>query len=236
MTGPSILQLGDCTVACSYVLQHQRGDVRLQEQLRTAYNDPTICVINEGLDGEATEDFLRRYDRTIKRYPDVDLIIVRYGVNDRKRYGIAPFRSKLIELCDGLSRDYPRAKFILETGIYVDYPTHYAFDRNSKLAPVYRMITDLAHERGYAIVDIFGRMQTETAQGNWDLRARGFGSVDEDYPVLGPALDHIHGHDVRWFTNIHPNLNGIQLIVNEEVAVITAMWPNGLRATNEERE
>jgi hypothetical protein len=231
MNGPYVLQLGDCTVACSYVMPHQRGDMRLQEQLRNVYGDPTIRVVNEGLDGEATEDFLRRYDRTIKRHPEVDLIIVRYGVNDRKRYGIAPFRSKLIELCDCLGRDYPQAKIILETGIYVDYPAHYAFDRNSKLAPVYQMITDLARERGHTVVDIFGRMRDETARGNWDLRARGFGSVDEDYPVLGPALDHVHGHDVRWFTNIHPNLQGIQVIVDEEVSVITRTWPAGIRAT-----
>ncbi len=232
MAGPYVLQLGDCTVACSYMLPHQRGEVRLQERLREAYGDPTICVGNEGLDGEATEDFLKRYDRTMKRYATVDLIIVRYGVNDRKRYGIAPFRSKLIELCDYLSRDFPQAKVLLETGIYVDYPAHYAFDRNSKLAPVYRMITDLAVERGHTVADLFGRMQAETEAGNWDLRARGFGSVDEEQPVLGPGLDHIHGHDVRWFTNIHPNLRGLHVIVDEEVKVITQTWPDGLRATS----
>lgn len=230
MAGPLVLQLGDCTVACSYMLPHQRGEIRLQERLREAYNDATIAVVNEGLDGEATEDFLKRYGRTMARYPRVDLIIVRYGVNDRKRYGIAPFRSKLIELCTYLNCDYPQAKVILETGIYVDYPAHYAFDRNSKLAPVYQMITELAQERGYAVVDIFGRMKAETEHGNWDLRARGFGSVDEDQPILGPGLDHIHGHDVRWFTNIHPNLRGLQVIVDEEVKVITQTWPDGLRA------
>lgn len=229
---PLILQLGDCTVACSYALPHQRGDARLQEQLRIAYNDPSITVVNEGLDGEATEDFLKRYTRTMQRYPSIDLIIVRYGVNDRKRYGLAPFREKLSELCDLLERDYPHAKFILETGIYVDYPAHYAFDRNSKLEPVYRMIADLARERGYTVVDIFERMKQETLAGNWDLRARGFGSVDEEFPVLGPALDHIHGHDVRWFTNIHPNLKGIQAIVDEEVAVITKQWSTGIRAAS----
>jgi acyl-CoA thioesterase-1 len=114
----------------------------------------------------------------------------------------------------------------------VDYPAHYAFDRNSKLAPVYRMITDLAAERGHTVVDLFGRMKAETEAGNWDLRARGFGSVDEEQPVLGPGLDHIHGHDVRWFTNIHPNLRGLQAIVDEEVKVITHTWPDGLRATS----
>ena len=223
-----IVQLGDCTVACSYMLPHQRGEARLQERLQAAYNDLEIEVINEGLDGEATEDFLLRYERTMARYPHVDLFIIRYGVNDRKRYGIEPFRERLIELCDRLEHNYPHAKFMLETGIYVDYPAHYAFDRNSKLAPVYRMITELAEARGYSVVDIFSRMQRETKQGNWDLRARGFGSVDEDEPVLSPALDHVHGHDVRWFTNIHPNHRGVQVIVDEEVRVITATWPNGL--------
>jgi lysophospholipase L1-like esterase len=230
MDGPLILQLGDCTVACSYLLPHQRGESRLQERLAQHYSEPGLLVINEGLDGEATEDFLGRYKRTMARYPQIDLIIVRYGVNDRKRYGIAPFRSKLVELCDLLERDYPQARFILETGIYVDYPAHYAFDRNSKLEPVYKMVADLAHERGYTVVDIYNRMKAETVAGNWDLRARGFGAVDEDNPVLGPALDHLYGDDVRWFTNIHPNIRGVNLIVDEEVKVITASWPAGLRA------
>src|SRR5688500_2587591 len=109
MQSPLILQLGDCTVACSYMLPHQRGEARLQQRLCEAYGDPALRVVNEGLDGEATEDFLKRYDRTMSRYPHVDLIIIRYGVNDRKRYGIAPFRSKLIELCELLERDYPKA-------------------------------------------------------------------------------------------------------------------------------
>ncbi|MFD3166007.1 SGNH/GDSL hydrolase family protein [Herpetosiphon sp. NSE202] len=229
MAGPLVLQVGDCTVACSYALPHQRGDALLQSRLRSIFGDETL-VCNEGLDGEATEDFLKRYDRTMARYPEIDLIIVRYGVNDRKRYGIGPFEAKLIELCDLFERDYPQANIMLETGIYVDYPAHYAFDRNSKLEPVYRMISKLAQQRGYTVVDIFERMKRETQQGNWDLRARGFGSVDEDFPVLGPALDHIHGHDVRWFTNIHPNIQGIQTIVDEEISVITQTWPTGLRA------
>ncbi len=232
MASPFVLQLGDCTVACSYMLPHQRGEVLLQQRLREAYADPDITVVNEGLDGEATEDFLKRYDRTISRYPQIDLMIIRYGVNDRKRYGIAPFRERLIELCELLERDYPGAKFILETGIYVDYPAHYAFDRNAKLEPVYRMITALAQERGYTVVDVFERMKRETEQGNWDLRARGFGSVDEDEPVLGPALDHLYGQDVRWFTNIHPNHRGVRAIVDEEVKVITNTWPAGLRTTS----
>lgn len=228
MTSPFILQLGDCTVACSYMLPHQRGEMLLQQRLSAAYSDPELRVVNEGLDGEATEDFLKRYERTMQRYPQVDLFIIRYGVNDRKRYGVGPFRTRLTELCAMLERDYPHARFILETGIFVDYPTHYAFDRNAKLEPVYRMINQLAQERGYTIVDIFNRMKTETDAGNWDLRARGYGSVDEDEPMLGPGLDHLYGNDVRWYTNIHPNHRGVQVIVDEEVSVITRTWPEGL--------
>ncbi|GIV97957.1 MAG: hypothetical protein KatS3mg057_2614 [Herpetosiphonaceae bacterium] len=100
MRSPCILQIGDCTVSCSYLLPHQRGEIRLQEALRRVYNDPGIVVVNEGLDGEATEDFLRRYSRTLERYPEVDVAIIRYGVNDRKRSGVKGFRKYTEELCD----------------------------------------------------------------------------------------------------------------------------------------
>jgi hypothetical protein len=235
MESPVVLQLGDCTVSCSYLLPHQRGDARLQELLRDSYGDPGITVINEGLDGESTEDFLRRYDRTLARYPHVDLAMIRYGVNDRKRAGADLFIEQLALLCDRLELDRPNLKIVLETGIYVDYPQHYAFDRNSKLTPLYDQIRQLAQSRRYPLVDVYARMRRETESGNWDLRARGFGAVDEEHPVLGPALDHVNGHDVRWFTNIHPNLQGVAVIVDEERKVLTTHYPKSLRDGRRER-
>lgn len=232
---PFLLQLGDCTVSCSYLMPHQRGEARLQEQLRTLYTDPGITVVNEGLDGESTEDFLRRYERTLARYPEVDIVMIRYGINDRKRYGVDGFRQQIITLCDRLERDRPHAHIVLETGIYVDYPNHYAFDRNSKLAPLYRMMRDLAGSRGYPLIDIYERMRKETEAGNWDLRARGYGTVDPEMPVLGPALDHVHGHDVRWFTNIHPNIRGVTVIVDEEVKALRQHFPESLHGRGQDR-
>lgn len=223
-----ILMLGDCTLATSYMPPRLKSETRLAEALRVRYPHDTFNIINEGLDGESIASFLRRYERTLARHTAPDYILIRYGVNDRKRYGVYGFRLHLEELCQKLTSDYPQIRILLETGVYVDYPTHYAFDRNRRLQPIYDVIRDLSKRKGFALVDIYERMQRETENGNWDLRARGYGSVDEDHPVLGAAQDHLFGHDIRWFTNIHPNHNGVAIIADEEAHIFALHWPTSL--------
>lgn len=113
--------------------------------------------------------------------------------------------------------------------MFVDYPTHYAWDRNAVVQPIYDVIRSLGTTYGLPVVDIYERMQEETELGNWDLRVRGYGVVDDHIPVLGPGQDHLHAQDVNWFTNIHPNPTGIEVIADEEATVIAQHWPDGLR-------
>lgn len=228
MTSVQILMLGDCTLATSYLPAPLKNETRLEEALRQHYPRESITVVNEGLDGESVAGFLRRYDRTMARHADPDFVLIRYGVNDRKKYGVDGFRLRLQELCDRIAADYPAAHVLLETGIYVDYPDHYEWDRNSVLQPVYEVIRELGQRRGFPVVDIYERMKRETEQGNWDLRIRGYGIADDMTPVLGAGQDHLYGHDVRWFTNIHPNLAGIAVIADEEARVFAAHWPDTL--------
>lgn len=228
--------IGDCTLATSYMPEHLRNEVVLTQRLSTVYPDDHISVTNEGLDSESIGGFLRRYDRTFARYSAPDYILVRYGVNDRRTYGVEGFRDHLELLLDNLRTNFPHARLLLETGIFVDYPAHYEFDRNRVLQPIYEVIRTIAHERGLPLVDIYRRMERETAAGNWDLRVRGYGVVDEDIPVLGAGQDHLHEGDVRWFTNIHPNPRGIAVIVDEEVQVFQQHWPHTLRVDHSPSE
>ena len=55
MAGPLIVQLGDCTVACSYMLPHQRGENLLQQRLSEAYGDAKDC---DGMNSRSETLFL----------------------------------------------------------------------------------------------------------------------------------------------------------------------------------
>jgi hypothetical protein len=231
MAAIRILMLGDCTLATTYLPAGLKNETRLAQALNERYPHDAISVINEGLDGESVEDFLRRYPRTLARIPDPDYVIIRYGVQDRRRYGIAGFQRQLHTLCERLISDFSSIRIVLETGIYVDYPLHYEFDRNRVLQPLYNVVREMGQQRQFPVVDIYERMKRETVGGNWDLRVRGYGVVDDEFPVLGAGQDHLHPNDVRWFTNIHPNSNGIGVIVDEEVRVFAEHWPDTLRMT-----
>jgi lysophospholipase L1-like esterase len=223
-----LLMIGDCTLATSYLPPRYKNEQLLAERLRELYPNDRCELVNEGLDGESVGKFLKRYDRTLRRYEPPDYVLIRYGVNDRREYGVDGFRAALTELCERLRADLPRARVLLETGVYVDYPDHYEFDRNTVLQPIYQTIRELGQRYELPVVDVYERMKRETEQGNWDLRVRGYGVVDEDIPVLGAGQDHLHEGDVRWWTNIHPNPSGIAVIADEEAQVLKRHWPDTL--------
>jgi lysophospholipase L1-like esterase len=224
-----IVMLGDCTLATSYLPARLKNETRLAEALEHRFPHEQLVIANEGLDGESASGFLRRYERTMARYPEAHYLLIRYGVNDRRTDGVSGFRTSLSRLVDRLSADYPHARIMLETGIYVDYPAHYAWDRNARIQPIYDVVRSLGAEYGLPVVDIYERMKRETERGNWDLRVRGYGVVDEHIPVLGPGQDHLHRDDIHWFTNIHPNPAGIEIIADEEARVMACRWPGSLR-------
>lgn len=224
-----LLMIGDCTLATSYLPLRYKNERLLTDKLAELYPDDGCIVTNEGLDGESVAQFLKRYDRTFKRNETPDYVIIRYGVNDRRAYGVDGFEERMTELIERLRADLPHARILLETGMYVDYPAHYEFDRNPILQPIYEVIRRLGRHYGYPVVDLYERLRRETEQGNWDLRVRGYGVVDEEIPVLGDGQDHLHVGDVRWWTNIHPNPKGVAVIVDEEVRVLQRHWPTTLR-------
>ena len=224
-----LMLIGDCTVATTYLPHPLKNERILESRLHAAYPADGCVVTNEGLDGETVAQFLKRYDRTFRRNDDPDYVLVRYGVNDRKAYGVDGFRTYLQQLHRRLSTDFPRARLLLETGMYVDYPAHYEFDRNPLLEPIYGVVRELAQRYELPLVDIYARMRRETMRGNWDLRVRGYGVVDDEIPVLGAGQDHLHAGDVRWWTNIHPNPAGIAVIADEELRVLQQHWPHTLK-------
>jgi lysophospholipase L1-like esterase len=227
--GAHIIMLGDCTLAGTYLSAHETNEALLHARLIATYPNDDLSIINEGRDGESLAGLLARYSETMRRHPQADYAIIRYGVNDRKEYGPEGFSQRLDEVCGRLRDDRPGIRILLETGIYVDFPAHYEFDRNHVLQPMYEAIRAFARRSGLPVIDIYERMLLETRKGNWDLRVRGYGIVDARIPVLDDRDDHLHVGDVRWWTNIHPNVRGIAVIADEEARVFGNMWPATLR-------
>jgi hypothetical protein len=103
--------------------------------------------------------------------------------------------------------------------MHVDYPRHYPFDRNAKLAPLYEKERRFAAERGYAMVDIYSELERRTAEGDWDWRIRGLG-IGTPSSLHDASQDHLHQDDPDWFFNIHPNRRWICLVAGLEGDVV----------------
>ena len=98
MRNVHILMLGDCTLATSYLPPQLRNETLLREAWQRRDPAETFTVTNEGLDAVSVAGFLRRYERTLARHPDPDYVFIRYGVQDRRRYGPDGFRQRLEEM------------------------------------------------------------------------------------------------------------------------------------------
>jgi hypothetical protein len=131
-------------------------------------------------------------------------------------------------------KDYPGAKIVLATGMYLDpqhsagyYQTTYRVkdftpgeSRNKYLAPYFEQTRRIAKQRGFALADIAVRIKAETGAGNWDLRIR----ADE---TLDNSKDAEHAGDMHWFDNIHPNLHGSDVMA--DVVVKTLLGKDGAK-------
>jgi acyl-CoA thioesterase-1 len=215
-----IALLGDCTVACTYLPLANRPENHLAARLRRTYPERQFLVRNLGADGECAEDILRpnRWALALDALPHLDVAFLRYGINDRKRHGIEDCVANLAGLCDTLERQFVGVQLFIETGIWVDYPAHYLWDRNARLGPLYAAIRTFTQARGYGLVDIFANMADETQCGNWDLRVRGL--PNPDHLIVDDTFDVFYGDDPAFFTNIHPNSRCLSLIAEWEMVAL----------------
>jgi hypothetical protein len=115
---------------------------------------------------------------------------------------------------------------IIETGIWVDHPEHYIWDRNSRLAPLYRAMKRFAADQDYPVVDVFRNMEIETIRGNWDLRVRGL--PDPEHTIIDDSFDEFFGDDPAFFTNVHPNSRCLGLIADWEIAKLKELFGDRL--------
>lgn len=214
---------GGSSVFTSYLPEAERHHVVLQKALEAAYPGQAVVVTNWADNGEFIARFLLKgaYDAKRLKQEGMDIAIFRFGINDQKRVKAPEFREQLIKMIQLLQGDFPGVAVFLETGVYVDFPKHYNFDRNAKLDPYWEVARRLAAERELPLIDYYEASRKETAAGNWDLRARrGL--------VLDASQDAGKENTPEWFSNIHPNAEGVRIAVRAEVEAIKARYPGKL--------
>ncbi len=247
--GGKILLLGDSLFDC-----HEGADRiehRMQEKLKAARPGVAWEVVNlarggmwigpadaTGVQGVAEPLFASEtagwYFEVRRRCPAADAVIIEFSGNDGKVYSPEVFGQKLSALCDRVQKDYPGAKIILATGMYLDpdhsasyYLTTYRVkdfrpgdSRNTYLHPYFEETRGLAKARGFGLADLCARIKAETEAGNWDLRIRADETVDA-------SKDAEHAGDRHWFDNIHPNFRGLDVMA--DALVRTLLGADGLK-------
>ncbi len=216
-----VVLLGDSTVRTSYLPAGEQHHEVLQAALNKAAPKQGFKVANWADNGEFIPRYLikGRYDRHRKSGIRPDVAILRFGINDQKYSGVEEFTAHVRTMADLLIADFPGIAVMLETGPFVDFPTRYNYDRESVLAPYWEAVRKLAEERGFTLIDFHAASQKATAEGHWDQRIRLTDRKTEPY-VFDNRLDGERGRDVKWFSDIHPNPEGVRIAVETEVPAL----------------
>jgi lysophospholipase L1-like esterase len=249
LRGGRILLLGDSLFDCHE--GENRIEHRMQEKLTALRRGVKWEVVNLARGGmwigpaDATDvrgvaeplfatETSGWYFEARKRCPKADVVVVEFSGNDGKVYSPEVFGQKLSALCDRVAKDYPGAKIVLATGMYLD-PKHSAGyyqdvsrvegfrmgeSRNKYLHPYFEQTRRIAKQRGYALADLCARIKAETEAGNWDLRIRADESLDASKDAERP-------NDMHWFDNIHPNYHGLDVMA--DAVAKTILGENGLK-------
>jgi hypothetical protein len=215
---------GDCTIECSYFPLSNRPHHHLALRLRRAFAPQKVKVHNFGADGETAGRFVKdgRATRVLADVPRLNIAFVRYGINDRKADGIPQCIENLLILSGLLRERYAGVRIVIETGLWVDHPRHYLWDRNSRLEPLYRSMSEFAAREGLLFLDIFEKTRQQTLAGNWDLRIRGL--PDVTHQIVDDSFDEFFGDDPAFFTNIHPNSRCLALVAGWQTELLKQVY------------
>lgn len=233
-----VVHFGDSTCITSYLPNDQRVEAVLNHRLSAFYKHQKIVNHNVAAGGDYVRRFLDsgRYEKVVKdTIRHIDIALIRYGHNDQKHCEPIEFKRHLEEFCDLLSKDYPGLRIVLETNTWVD-PEHHATDPttsvqlNKRMNSTWEVVRQVAIEQEYPLVEIYERKKRETETGNWDQRIRNQQLSMEKFGtrILDGSKDEEMKDVAGWFSDNHPNANGVKIIADEECKTITRLWPKGL--------
>lgn len=233
-----IVHFGDSTCITSYLPQDQRVEAVLNDRLSAVYKDHKIVSHNVAAGGDYIRRFLDqgRYEKVVKdKIQHIDIALIRYGHNDQKHCEPVEFKRHLEEFCAVLEKDYPGIHIMLETNTWVD-SEHHSGDQgatirfNERMNSVWEVVRQVAKERKYPLVEIYERKKKEAEAGNWDQRIRNQKLSQGKFTkrILDGSMDEEMKDVPGWFMDNHPNANGVKIIADEEIKIITRLWPKDL--------
>lgn len=228
-----ILLLGDSTTEGSVPRRHVPKGPHLEDVIReflAAEKDlPPTNVINLGLSGEYIQRLLEsgRYEKAVSKLPGIDIVLIRYGLNDNaRRENLAEnFPKDYHELILRLKKDHPKAELIVMT--VIPYGDEEVCLRLNKLN------AEVAKAEELPLFDIYPRYAAELKRGPDMLNYRRFPlekipenrrefvkpfvvpGAKPSVEVLDNRLDAHFGHLPGWFGDRHPNLAGYHVIGDE---------------------
>lgn len=233
-----ILLLGDSTVIGSVCRREQPKADHLEDVIRkllAAEADlPPTEVINQGRDGEFIQGLLMgRYENEIAKLPKVDVVLIRYGLNDvgRRQDFAKNFPQDYRDLIGRLKKDHAGCQIVLETVI------PYFSDEKDK--SINDLVREVATTEKLPLLDTNARYAADLKHGYnmLNYRRASLDKVPAKYRELLPAaakaggtfvvmdnsLD-AHLRDVPgWFSDRHPNLAGYHVIGDEAARFLTPL-------------
>jgi lysophospholipase L1-like esterase len=222
-----ILLLGDSTVIGSVCRAVAPKADHLEDVIRkllAAEKDlPPVEVLNRGCDGETVHGLLtERYDKEIARLPRIDIVLIRYGLNDsRRRQEFAvKFPKDYKALIKRLQADHPGCQVVCETTI------PYLGDKADN--KINELVRKVAADVKLPVLDTYARFAAELKHGSNMLTYRRV-RLDKvpvrihallperalktgDVVILDNALDAHLREVLGWFADRHPNLAGYHVI------------------------
>lgn len=240
-----ILLLGDSTVIGSVCRREAPKADHLEDVIRkllAAEADlPPTEILNQGRDGEYIEGLLAgRYEKEIAKLPKVDVVLVRYGLNDvgRRKEFATNFPLDYRALVQRLKQDHAGCQVVLETVI-----PYFGEEKDKQINDLVR---EVAAVEKLPLLDTYARYAAELKHGPNMLTYRrvSLEKVPAKYRELLPAgamkggsvvvLDNmldVHLRDVPgWFADRHPNLAGYHVIGDEAARFLTPLLRARLKA------
>jgi hypothetical protein len=236
-----VAHFGDSTCATDYLPREQHVETLLNAKLAARY--PNQKIVNRSVckSGDYVYRFLHerpwrylfrtRYAKDVRsRLDRIDVALLRYGHNDRRRYPLPRFREQLLELCDRLEHDYPGVHVVLETNAYID-PVHNATpERDAEYDQLWDVVRAVAKERGYPLVELFTPFKALVDSGHWDMWIRNDRLSFERFgrQIVDDSKDAEMKDELHWFRNGHPAAAAVSLTAELEFLTIANAWPIAL--------
>jgi lysophospholipase L1-like esterase len=226
-----ILLMGDSTVIGTVPREVAPKADHLEDIIRKLLASekdlPPLEILNQGRNGEFIHSLLTsRYDQEIAKIPELDFILIRYGINDRVRREdfFTDFTQDYRQLLQRLRADHPQAQIILQTIIpYLD---------DQRDADANYVIHLIAESEKLPLLDMHARFAAELKKhgpNTLTYRQAPVKDIPEKYRPLIPEGSLCYGYlvvildnlldaqlgDIPGWFDRHPNLAGYHVIGDE---------------------